>query len=178
MRTHIAISIVALALLAPAAQAAPERSPEINTIAAGCDVKVYYSFDHYANNPKVSRTFIAGDMLQAARGTTALKSSAWDVSGVTDRLTSLLSLHTHSVSTTKAVRKDLERVAAKKAYERIMHSRWDDKELIVFCHRARGKNNIDELLVFKFRSSYCSRVIQMTGRLRTSDIAAILKMTK
>lgn len=163
--------------LAAAPTAVAEKNPEMATIAAGCDVKVYYSFDHYANNPKMQRTFISGDMLSAAQGTSVLQSSAWDVSGVVSRLTSLLTLHTHSRSTTKMVQKDLERVSAKRDYERIMHSRWEDKELIVFCHRGRGKN-IEELLVFKFRSDYCSRVIQMTGKLRTDDIANIIRLSK
>ena len=68
-------------------------SPEISTIASGSPVKVYYSFDHYANNSKVARSFVSEDMLEAASRSGALKSSAWDVSGVVSRLKSLLSLH-------------------------------------------------------------------------------------
>lgn len=179
MKTYILTSlIVCLSLFQTAgALAAPDKNPEMATIAAGCDVKVCYSFDHYANNSKVWRTFVSEEMLKAAAGTNVLQSSAWDVSKVVSRLTSLLSLHTHSVSTTKLVRKDLERVSAKRDYERVMHSTWDDKELVVFCHRGHGKN-IEELLVFKFRDNYCSRVIQMTGKLRISDIKDILKLSE
>lgn len=177
MKTCLTILIASVfCLLSLPVAAAPERTPEMATIVAGSDVKVYYSFDHYADNAKVKRTFVSGDMLKAAVGSSVLQSSAWDVSTVASRLTSLLSLHTHSVSTTKLVRKDLERVSAKRDYERVMHSTWDDKELIVFCHRGHGKN-IEELLVFKFRDNYCSRVIQMTGKLRISDITNILKLS-
>lgn len=175
MNRHLFPLILGLALTATTLPAAAEKNPEMATIVAGSDVKVYYSFDHYANNPKMMRTFISGDMLKAATGTKMLESSAWDVTSVTSRLTSLLSLHTHSRSTTKLVRKDLERVGAKRDYERIMHSTWDNMELVVFCHRTRGKN-IDELLVFKFRDDYCSRVIQMTGKLRIDDISNIIKL--
>ena len=162
-----------LPFAAPALHA--EEVPAMQTIAAGSNVKVYYSFDHYANNSKMARTYVSEEMLQAAKRTNMLQSSVWNVSGVVDRLTSLLALHTHSRSTTRSVRKDLERVSANKAYERVMHSLWDDQEIVVFIHRTHGKN-VSELLVFKFRSDYCSRIIQLTGKLRTTDISAIIRM--
>lgn len=135
--------------------------------------KVHYSFDRYANNTKVSRTYISGEMLQAAGSTTVWKSSAWDISRVASRLTSLLSLHTHSVSTTKSVRQDMQKVMGMKAYEEYMNTESGNIKVVVFCHRGKGKT-IDELIVFRFRSNYCSRVIQLTGKLTAADIAAII----
>ncbi|MDE7379194.1 MAG: DUF4252 domain-containing protein [Paraprevotella sp.] len=155
-----------------------DKNPEVSAITSGSPVKVYYSFDHYANQPLMTRSFVSEDMLEAASHTGLLKSSAWDVSGVVSRLKSLLSLHTHSNSTTKNVRKDLEKVSALPAYERMMHTCSGRTELVVFCHRRGRGKDIDELLIFKFRDGYCSRVIQLTGKLRADDIAAILKMSK
>lgn len=154
-----------------------EEVPVVLTITADSNVKVFYSFDHYANNSKMARTYVSEEMLQAAKNSNMLQSNVWDVSGVISRLTSLLALHTHSRSTTTSVRKDMERVSAKKEYERVMHSQWDDKEIAVYVHRTHGKN-ISELLIFKFRSNYCSRIIQLTGKLRTTDIAAIIRMNE
>lgn len=178
MKKTLFILALPLLLLPASLPVRADMSPEISTIASGSPVKVYYSFDHYANNSKMARSFISEDMLEAAARTGALKSSAWDVSGVVSRLKSLLSLHTHSRSTTKQVRRDLEKVSGRAAYERVMHTRGDGTELVVFCHRRGKGKDIDELLIFKFRDDYCSRVIQLTGKMRIDDIAAILKMTK
>ncbi len=176
---HILFILTILMFLLPVSQPAhADKNPEVPTIASGSPVKVHYSFDHYANNPLMTRSFVSEDMLEAASRTGLLKSSAWDVSGVVSRLKSLLSLHTHSNSTTKQVRKDLEKVSAQSAYERMMHTCNNETELIVFCHRRSRGKDIDELLIFKFRDKYCSRVIQLTGKLRADDIAAILKMSK
>lgn len=157
----------------------PETLTAYNTatssrITSATGAKVYYSFDHYANNSKVSRTFISGEMLKAAGTTSVWKSSAWDISKVASRLTSLLSLHTHSRSTTDKVREDMAKVMKMKEYEEYMNTDAGDIKVAVFCHRGRGKT-IDELLVFRFRSNYCSRVIQMTGKLQPSDISAIIR---
>lgn len=126
----------------------------------------------------MARSFVSEDMLEAALRAGLLTSTAWDISEVASRLKSLLSLHTHSRSTTKKVRQDLEKVNALSAYEQMMHTYSGDIELIVFCHRRGKGKDIDELLIFKFRSDYCSRVIQLTGKLKADDIAAILKMSK
>ena len=91
-----------------------EEVPVVLTITADSNVKVFYSFDHYANNSKMARTYVSEEMLQAAKNSNMLQSNVWDVSGVISRLTSLLALHTHSRSTTTSVRKDMERVTAKK----------------------------------------------------------------
>lgn len=167
------ILLLALLLAAPAVSTArnSERAARITTITGA---KVYYSFDRYATNPKVSRTYISGEMLKAAGTTSVWKSSAWDISKVASRLTSLLSLHTHSRSTTAKVREDFEKVMRMKEYEEYMNTESGSIKVIVFCHRGRGKT-IDELLVFRFRSDYCSRVIQMTGKLQASDISAIIR---
>lgn len=176
MKSLIFFLIMLAFSLAPAATSARDV-PEMSLIDATSKVKVYYSFDHYANNPKVTRTYISGDMLNAATGTNLLKNSTYNVSNVAARLTGLLSLHTHSVSTSKNLRQDMEKVASMKAYERLMQTVIDNREIHVFAHRT-GKTGIDELIVFKFRDGYCGRVIQMTGKLKTSDIAAILNLTK
>jgi len=152
---------------APAEAEAMLKNPE----------KVYYSFNHYAANPKMNRTFVSKEMLQAAGSAGAFKSSAYDISSVVSRLTSLLSMHTHSRSTTKNVRADFAKVSQMNQYDHILQNKYGNVELHIFCHRRSGKK-IDELLVFRFRDTYCSRVIQLTGDLRTDDIARILKMSK
>ena len=136
--------------------------------------KVYYSFDHYAENPKMSRSFISGEMLKVASHSKLWKSSAWSISSVANRLTSVLSLHTHSMSTTKKVQEDMKKVSKIKAYELYMQTYWNDIKLIVFCHRGKGKV-IEELLIFKFRSNYWSRVMQLTGKIQPEDITNIIK---
>lgn len=164
----------------PFAEAAPAEAmtatAETAAIFAETE-KVYYSFNRYAANPKMDRTYVSKEMLQAAGSAGAFKSSAFDISSVASRLTSLLSMHTHSRSTTNCVRQDLAKVSQMSQYDHIMQKKSNDTELYIFCHRRNGKK-IDELLVFRFRDTYCSRVIQLTGDLRTDDIAAILKMSK
>lgn len=176
MKRLLSFLIMLVAALAPAAVSAKD-APEMSYIDATSKVKVYYSFDHYANNPKVTRTYVSGDMLNAVSGTKLQKNSTYNVSGVVSRLTGLLSLHTHSVSTSKRMRQDMEKIAAMKAYERLMQTVIDNREIHVFAHRT-GKTGLDELVIFKFRDGYCGRVIQLTGKLKTSDIAAILNLTK
>lgn len=177
MKRFLLFLLIVVGTLMPTYTSAKD-APEMMLIDASSAVKVYYSFDHYANNPKVTRTFISGDMLQAATGSKLIKNSTYNVSAVASRLTSLLSLHSHSVSTSKLVRNDMEKIASMKAYERLMQTTIDNREIHVFVHRSRGKSNIDELVIFKFRDGYCSRIIQMTGKLKTSDISAILNLTK
>lgn len=164
----------------PFAEAAPAEAttaPAKATVIFAETKKVYYSFNRYAANPKMDRTYVSKEMLQAAGSAGAFKSSAFDISPVASRLTSLLSMHTHSRSTTNCVRQDLAKVSQMIQYDHIMQKKSNDTELYIFCHRRNGKK-IDELLVFRFRDTYCSRVIQLTGDLRTDDIAAILKMSK
>lgn len=176
---HIAFILnLLLIMLSAAAPARADKSPEMLTMASGSNVKVYYSFDHYANNPNMARGFVSEDMLKAATSTGLLQSTAWDLSQVVSRLKSVLTLHTHSRSTTKQVRQDLEKVSSRPAYERLMHTRFDNSEFVVFCHRKGRSKDLDELLIFKFRDNYCSRVIQLTGKIRVSDITSILKMSK
>lgn len=163
--------------LAERAEEWTEAAPALPAAAYAESEKVYYSFNHYATNPKMNRTYVSKEMLQAAGNADAFKSSAYDISSVASRLTSLLSMHTHSVSTTKSVRADLAKVCQKSQYDHILQKKYGDVEMHIFCHRRSGKK-IDELLVFRFRDTYCSRVIQLTGDLRTDDIARILKMSK
>lgn len=150
---------------------------------ATCDIseagkaKVRYSFDFYATNPKVQRTYISGEMLRAAYQSNMVQSSTWNFKNVAARLTSVLSLHTHSMSTTQTVRKDCERVAAKRDFEEIMSTTSGDKRIVVYGHRVKG-SVWDEFIIFRFRSNYCSRVVQLTGKLYTSDITDIINLKK
>ncbi len=68
----------------------------------------------------------------------------------------------------------MKKVSKIKAYELYMQTYWNDIKLIVFCHRGKGKV-IEELLIFKFRSNYCSRVMQLTGKIQPEDITNIIK---
>lgn len=162
------------ALLCPQSATARRgnRAAKVTTITGA---KVYYSFDHYANNPKVSRTYISGDMMRAANASSLLRSTPWDLSKVTSEITSLLSLHTHSQSTTGQVMKDLVKVHHSKNYEEYMNvaSTTKGTKLMVYCHLGRN-NVIEELLIFRFRSNYCSRVVQITGKLKKEDIGRII----
>ena len=174
--THTPLILAATALMCCPIAAAADAAPEPLAAAdATAQPKVGYSFDHYANNPKMQRTYISADMLRAANATKVFESSAWDISHVVSRLTGLLGLHTHSVSTTKQVRNDQRAIDKMKTYEKYIHSNWQTGvEIVVYCRHGRG-HNIEELIIFKFRSNYCSRVIQLTGKLRPEDIASIIK---
>lgn len=146
-------------------------------VTAAKPMPVLYSFDQYAQNTKVSRTYISETMLEAAARSGSLKSDTWNLGKVLPRLTGVLMLHTHSRSTTKSFRNDQKKVSQMAEYECLMSTRADNVELQVFVRRSRGKT-IQELLVFRFRDDYCTRVIQLTGKLRDSDIAEIIKMSK
>ncbi len=149
--------------------------PELVTFAASPRVKVGYSFDHYANNSNMQHTYISEDMLRAAGTTSVWKSSAWNISQVANRLTGVLSLHTHSYSTTQKVHQDQQRIDKMRIYEKYIHTNWNDGvELVVYCRKGRGRT-IEELVIFKFKNSYCSRVIQLTGKLRPEDITSIIR---
>lgn len=145
---------------------------------AGQPVHVYYSFDHYAQNGKVARSYISEAMIDAAARSGKLNHSTWNLQGVASRLTSLLLMHTHSRSTTRSFREDYKKVAQPGGdYECLLSEDSGDIRLVVFAHRGKGKT-ISELLIFRFRSDYCTRVVQLTGKLRESDISEILRMTK
>jgi hypothetical protein len=50
-------------------------------------------------------------------------------------------------------------------------------EIMVFGIRGKGRK-LKELLIFRFRDDYCSRVVQLTGELTTDDIGNIIKLNK
>ena len=135
-----------------------------------------FSFDHLAGNPKVQRTFVSGEMLAIAREQ-LLKNDRWEFKHVVDRLSSVLALHTHSRSTTATIRNNYEAVSKIKDYELLMQLSVDNVEIIVFGIRGKGRK-LNELLIFRFRDNYCSRVVQLTGELTTDDIGTIIKLNK
>lgn len=184
MKHLLALLVLAFALPASAgARRVPDRVPAAEAEAAGAaqpvlkidGPKVHYSFDRYAGNANVVCKFISEGMLRSAQKTSLASSGTWDFNQVINRLTSLLTLHTHSTSVTRQLREDLRKVSAKKQYELIMHSRENGKEIYVFRH-PRGKGKMDELLIFRFRNTYCSRVVQLTGDLKDADVERILRM--
>ena len=138
--------------------------------------KVGFSFDHLAGNQKVQRTFVSGEMLTIAREQ-LLKNDRWEFKHVVDRLSSVLALHTHSRSTTATIRSNYEAVSKMKDYELLMQLSVDNVEIIVFGIRSKGRK-LKELLIFRFRDNYCSRVVQLTGELTTDDIGNIIKLNK
>ncbi len=138
--------------------------------------KVAYSFDHYADNKKVTRLFISDEMLSVANAS-LVKSDRWEFSKIVDRLSSILTMHTHSTSTTASIRQDYEKVAKMKEYELLMQFTQNDVEIIVFGVRGKGRE-LKELLIFRFRNTYCSRVVQLTGKLSTDDIGNIIQLNK
>lgn len=140
-------------------------------------VKVGYSFDHFAENAKVSRLFVSDEMLATMHSAGQLKSSHWNFDRIVQRMTSLLSLHTHSRSTTLVFRKDYNEVLKEKDYEQLYYLRDGNIQMVVFGIRAGGKK-LKEILIFRFRDNYCSRVVQLTGDLNTDDIPVLLKLRK
>ena len=138
--------------------------------------KVGFSFDHLAGNQKVQRTFVSGEMLSIAREQ-LIKNDRWEFKHVVDRLTSVLTLHTHSRSTTATIRSNYEAVSALKDYELLMQLSANNVEIMVFGIRGKGRK-LKELLIFRFRDDYCSRVVQLTGELTTDDIGNIIKLNK
>lgn len=137
--------------------------------------KVRFSFDAYANHPKVQRTYVSQEMLSAALASGTLKNGTWDITHIVQRLTSLLSLHTHSRSTSQMMRSTMEQLSKKKQYELLMQTQAKNAEIVAFCHRA-GRDKIDEIVVFRFRDGYCGRIIQITGDLRSEDVLRLMKL--
>lgn len=152
------------------------HSAEETEIAAKSKPKVGYSFDRLAENPKVARLFVSEEMLSAAKAE-VLKSDRWNFSQVAERLTSILVMHTHSRSTTESIRKDYQNVSKMKQYDLLMQLRSGNVDIMVFGIRGRNRD-LSELLIFRFRDHYCSRVVQMTGKLSIDDIANIIKLHK
>lgn len=137
--------------------------------------KVRFSFDAYADHPKVKRTYVSQEMLAAALASGTLKNGTWDITHIASRLTSLLSLHTHSRSTSQMMRETMQQLSKKKQYELLIHTYAKTAEILAFCHRA-GRNKIDEIVVFRFRDGYCGRIIQITGDLRSEDVMLLMKL--
>ena len=135
---------------------------------------VGYSFDYLADNSKVARLYVSKDMLASAHASGLLKSSQWDFSKVVGNATGLLVLHTHSQSTTTRIRNDYRAVLKDKHYEMVYQIRSQNTEIMVFGIRNK-QNGFKELLFFRFRDSYCSRVVQITGNFTSKDIATVIK---
>lgn len=138
--------------------------------------EVGYSFDHHADNPKIERLFVSEEMLTILRSQ-IIQSDHWEFSQVVDRLSSILTMHTHSRSTTDVIRSDYQKVLTSKTYELLMHQSSKTTNVIVFGVRKKGIK-LSELLIFRFRDNYCSRVVQLTGELTIHDIANIIKLNK
>lgn len=138
--------------------------------------KVGFSFDHLANNKKVVRLFVSEEMISAAKEE-ILKSDRWAFTHVVDRLTSLLSMHTHSRSTTATIRGNYETILTMQEYDLLMHQRSNNIEIMVLGVRGKGRQ-LNELLIFRFRDEYCSRVVQLTGKFTVDDIARIIKLNE
>ena len=137
--------------------------------------KVRFSFDAYADHPKVKRVFVSQEMLAAALASGTLKNGTWDITHIVQRLTSLLSLHTHSKSTSQQMRATMQELSKKKQYELLIHTYAKTAEILAFCHRS-GRDKIDEIVVFRFRDGYCGRIIQITGDLRSEDVMLLMKL--
>lgn len=155
--------LCASALPVPAEAAASDRP------------KVRFSFDAYADHPKVKRVYVSQEMLTAALASGTLKNGTWDITHIASRLTSLLSLHTHSRSTSQMMRETMQQLSKKKQYDLLIHTYAKTAEILAFCHRA-GRNKIDEIVVFRFRDGYCGRIIQITGDLRSEDVMLLMKL--
>lgn len=138
--------------------------------AGGKDVRpnVNYSFDHYANNKKVAHVYVSETLLETVAHNGGLDNSFVDLDWVLKRLTGVLMLHTHSRSTTKSFRSDEEKLRRAGAYEKMMHNRSGTEEVIVYCHMKK-RDVMDEIVIFKFKDDYCTRVVQLTGKFRPSD---------
>ena len=175
IQTLIFLFCFSPALVAPAS-AHPAPKGASSSLKKEARPKVAYSFDHLASNKKVTRLFISNEMLSAANAS-LVKSDRWEFSHIVDRLTSVLTTHTHSVSTTATLRRDYEKVSQMKEYELLMQLNSNNVEIIVFGVRGKGRE-LNELLIFRFRDNYCSRVVQLTGKLTTDDIGNIVKLNK
>lgn len=162
------------AIESPASRAAEAEAARPTTVRAADAPDVAYSFDHYATNSKMERSFISESMLQAMARAGKLNFSHWNVTALAPRLTSVLSLHTHSRSTTKLVRADVQKVVARKKYDCVLQTSQGDVEIYVYARRRRKV--IAELIIFRFRSDYCSRVFQLTGSMKDGDVAALMKL--
>lgn len=179
MKTLIRLFILAgcfAPTMAMTATALPAASPVVNMLTKDARPKVEFSFDHLADNPKVTRLYVSEEMLSVARAQ-LMKPDHWEFSHVVDRLTSILTMHTHSRSTTATIRGNYKTVSTMEDYELLLHQHVEKTDVIVFGVRKKGRA-LSELLIFRFRDDYCSRVVQMTGELTIDDIAKIIKLNK
>lgn len=150
----------------------PEHLAE-HTVRAEGAPDVVMSFDHYATNEKMLRSYISKNMIKAMERAGKLKFDHWDVSALLPRLTSILSMHTHSRSTSQLVRKDMKKAYGNSKLERVLHTKQNNVELVVFCHRER--KTIKEIIIFRFRDDYCGRIFQITGNLSDDDLMKLMK---
>ena len=179
MKTLIRLFILAgcfAPTMAMNATVLPAASPVVNMLMKDARPKVEFSFDHLADNPKVTRLYVSEEMLSVARAQ-LMKPDYWEFSHVVDRLTSILTMHTHSRSTTATIRGNYKTVSTMEDYELLLHQHVEKTDVIVFGVRKKGRE-LSELLIFRFRDDYCSRVVQMTGELTIDDIAKIIKLNK
>ncbi len=179
MKTLIRLFILAgcfAPTMAMTATELPAASPVVNMLMKDARPKVGFSFDHLADNQKVTRLYVSEEMLSVARAQ-LMKPDHWEFSHVVDRLTSILTMHTHSRSTTATIRGNYKTVSTMEDYELLLHQHVEKTDVIVFGVRKKGRA-LSELLIFRFRDDYCSRVVQMTGELTIDDIAKIIKLNK
>ncbi|MBO5698429.1 MAG: DUF4252 domain-containing protein [Bacteroidaceae bacterium] len=179
MKTFIQ-TLIFLLTLSPAwtlvANAHTAPKPAVSAIQSTARPKVAYSFDYLASNKKVTRFFVSEEMLSIAKSE-LLKSNSWEFSHIVDRLSSILTTHTHSQSATSEIRKSYEEIATMEEYELLMQFTKENAEIIVFGVRGKGRE-LKELLIFRFRDNYCSRIVQLTGKLTTDDIGKIIKLNR
>lgn len=179
MKTLIRLFILAgcfVPTMAMATTTPLAATPGVSMFLKDARPKVGFSFDHLADNPKVTRLYVSEEMLSVARAQ-LMKPDHWEFSHVVDRLTSILTMHTHSRSTTATIRGNYKTVSTMEDYELLLHQHVEKTDVIVFGVRKKGRS-LSELLIFRFRDDYCSRVVQMTGELTIDDIAKIIKLNK
>ena len=179
MKTFIQTLIFLLSLSpawATAANSYPTPKMAVSASQSSARPKVAYSFDYLASNKKVTRFFVSEEMLSIAKSE-LLKSDSWEFSHIVDRLTSILTTHTHSQSATAEIRKSYGEIAMMEEYELLMQFTKENAEIIVIGVRGKGRE-LKELLIFRFRDSYCSRIVQLTGKLTTDDIGRIIKLNR
>lgn len=180
MKTLIQLFILAICLTPMLAKATitplPATAPIAGWLSKDARPKVGFSFDHLAENQKITRLYVSEEMLSVARSQ-LVKDDLWEFSHVVDRLTSILTMHTHSRSTTATIRGNYKTVTTMENYELLLHQNTGKTDVIVFGVRKKGRE-LSELLIFRFRDDYCSRVVQMTGKLTIDDIANIIKLNK
>ncbi len=155
-------------------QGGHKRMPITN----GANVMVQYAFP-----PEIKQlygvrcSFISESMLKQAGHLLKIQNVSWNIDGVINRLTALLSIHTNEYRATKNFKNILKDIQNKNLYSLLIEYHTNEGDFTVLYHPT-SKDKLDEILLFHFGKDNTTNILQFTGNLKLSDMGNIMNFTK